>query len=49
MIDIMHQIKKDHDVAIEKIRAERKEDMDRMSKVVDDLMGVMRIDSETIA
>lgn len=49
IIETMRQMKKDHDAAVEKIRAERKEDMDRMRKVVDNLMCVMRIDSETIA
>ena len=33
MIEMMRQMKKDHDAAVEKIRAERKEDMDRMRKV----------------
>lgn len=48
MTEMMRRMKKDHDTSIEKIRVERKEDMDRMQKLVDRLMGVMRLDSETI-
>ena len=48
IMEIMHRMKKDHDADIVKIKAEGKEDMDRMRVVVEKMMRVIHTDSETI-